>query len=368
MVLHDPSMNGASIATLRAVPTLVEMGWRFCFWTPAPGSAFEWLRERGAQVSGQPKPVASSIAALREPPGLPRRVLATPGYMTSFARFLKQADPEVVHANSLFSFAEAMLAKRLGRPTMFHVHDMAPSSWKVRAASAICRRGVDHTIAVSEATASFYSTDEWSPDVVYESTPIPETAATTREEPKPFVVGTVGVVAPRKGSDTFVSAARTVLADRDDIEFRMVGSPDDPLVRAWGEQVIAEAKSLGIVHMPRADVLAEIRSWDLFVLPSRGDPCPLVMLEAMASGIPVVGARSGGITEQVTPECGLLVDPESPSQLAEAIEEISELPASRRREMGAEGRLRAKTVFGIERQAEGIAGAYEKAIHARAAR
>ena len=41
--------------------------------------------------------------------------------------------------------------------------------------------------------------------------------------------------------------------------------------------------------------------WDAFVLPSRSDPFPISMLEAMASGLPVVGTRRDGIAEQSRP-------------------------------------------------------------------
>ena len=362
MAFHDPLLNGATISALRAVPLLEERGWRFSFWVPSPGPCFSWLEEHGADVAGEFRPVVSGLRGLREPPGPARRLAATPGYLRRFARAVRGADADVVHANSLFTFAEALTARLMRYPTLLHVHDMAPKG-KPRQARTICRRGVSRCIAVSQACVDSYAYDGWAPDLVYEAAPLPERTVPIREDPAPFVVGTVGVVAPRKGSDLFVAAARELDAEHPGrFEFRMIGSANDPHEREWGEAVIADAKAAGVTHIPEADVFAELRDWDLFVLPSRMDPCPIVLLEAMASGLPVVGARRDGIAEQITPDCGLLVEPESSGPLARAIATVAGYPASKREEMGLAGRRRVETVFSLERQAEALDRVYTELV------
>ena len=64
--------------------------------------------------------------------------------------------------------------------------------------------------------------------------------------------------------------------------------------------MLARAAALGVHHLPRADVANAIGEWDLFVLASRQDPFPISILEAMASGRPIIGSRVDGIAEQVT--------------------------------------------------------------------
>jgi glycosyltransferase involved in cell wall biosynthesis len=366
IALHDPLLGGAAVAVLRCVPLLEARGWRLAFWVPGPGPAREWLRDRGAEVTGEGRPVASSLRGLREPPGLRRRLAATPGYLRHFAEALRAASPDVVHANSLYSFAEALTSRSRGYPTVLHLHDMAPAGRKRAVASWLSRRRVDQAIAASRACADSYRQRGWTPEVVYESAPVPRQAASIREAPRPFVVGTIGVIAPRKGSDIFVAAAARVRERTDGVAFQMIGAATDPLERGWGAGVLADARRLGVEHQSEADVEASLRTWDAFVLPSRTDPCPVAMLEAMALGLPVIGARRDGIPEQVAPGCGLLVEPENPAALATAILAVAELPADRRREMGAAARARVAAEFDVERQARGIEAAWERGIEAAA--
>ncbi len=65
---------------------------------------------------------------------------------------------------------------------------------------------------------------------------------------------------------------------------------------------------------------------DLFVFPSRADTLPLVVLEAMAAGRPVLSTRVGGIPFQVDDSCGRLVEPENPVALREAFEALFDQP------------------------------------------
>jgi glycosyltransferase involved in cell wall biosynthesis len=92
------------------------------------------------------------------------------------------------------------------------------------------------------------------------------------------------------------------------------------------------------------EVVALFRRSDLFVFPTLADTFPLVVLEAMANGLPVVATEVGGIPYQLTKECGVVVPPGDARQFAAAVGSLSQ-DRERLRAMGANARLRATAEF-----------------------
>ena len=117
----------------------------------------------------------------------------------------------------------------------------------------------------------------------------------------------------------------------------------------WGGVAMLRslARSLGIEHqivfkgaLGRSDVIRAYASADIFVLPSLFEPFGIVLLEAMAAGLPVVASAVGGIVDVVADgTTGLLVPPGNPSALAAGLEHLIADSSSRAR-MGQEGRRR----------------------------
>jgi glycogen(starch) synthase len=148
--------------------------------------------------------------------------------------------------------------------------------------------------------------------------------------------------AAQKGLEPLVRAM-ALLSPNLGAHLRLVGED-------WGgkEPALALARTLGIADrvtfvgaVSRADLLGEYASADLLVLPSLFDSFPVVVVEAMAAGLPVVATRVGGVPEIVGEgETGLLVPPGDPDRLAEALLVVLSDPVTRVR-WGEEGRRRS---------------------------
>ena len=145
-------------------------------------------------------------------------------------------------------------------------------------------------------------------------------------------------------------------------------------LRRLGEVVVAvalgeagEDEHLGNVRLcsePFADrrrVATYLRAADVYVHPTRADNHPLAVLEALASGTPVVASRVGGIPEQVTDETSVLVPVGNATALAEGIESL--LGADERRaRMGAAAAADARARFSLTRQVDAYLALYDELV------
>ena len=139
----------------------------------------------------------------------------------------------------------------------------------------------------------------------------------------------VGRLVPTKGLDVLARAMRKVSS-------RLVVCGDGPLSKML--EKVPGVEVLGRVDRSRKAEL--MRRCKFLVLPSRMESFGLVLLEAMAVGKPVVASRVGGIPE-VVGEGGILVEPESPDALAEAMNLLISNARLRRR-LGSRAWSRAK--------------------------
>jgi glycosyltransferase involved in cell wall biosynthesis len=365
VVIHESVHGAATRSVTQMVPLLERRGWSFVFWVPRPSALFDELSESGFAVWGAPAQIEYSASAWRLPPGARARLAGIPPYLRGFSSFLGEGSPDLVHANSIHTSAEALVARAQGRAVLLHVHEMLrPGLMGAMLRSAAWR--LHEVVAVSLASAIPLAHRGAWPRIVYESAPVPEKPVPVRENPRPFVVGTAGAVSTHNGTDIFIEAARRVLARSDAFRFEMVGPPFESPESGQARQLLEHAAEVGVEHRPAADVLECGKRWDAFVLPARRDPFPIAMLEAMASGLPVIGAGRDGLAEQIEDGCGVLVEPESPDALAEAIVGLADKPAKARRAMGRAARERVGGHFNLERQVDAMHDAYLCAL-ARAA-
>lgn len=196
--------------------------------------------------------------------------------------------------------------------------------------------------------------------------PAPERRAVWRRrlgmpDDAPMIL-TVGRMATKKGFHVLIECLPELLERHGEVHVVLAGDGD-----RLAELRAATAAWAGRVHFP-GQVLREplpdlYRSADIFVLPAVHDPqgnvdgLPNVILEAMASGLPVVASRISGIPLAITHgQEGLLVPEQDPTALRRALERLLKDPAAARR-MGEQGRRRAASKLSWD----AVAGRYREA-------
>jgi glycosyltransferase involved in cell wall biosynthesis len=178
------------------------------------------------------------------------------------------------------------------------------------------------------------------------------------------LVGEVGYLAPIKGYDDLVRAAVEVRQTVPQAMFLAVGGMPRPrYVRKIRDLIkFYNLEGSFILAGFQSDIAAIFSALDLLVLPSHYEAFGRVLVEAMAAGKPVVGTNVGGIPEIIEDGVtGLLVEPGSPDELAQAIIRILQDPELARR-MGAAGRETAKARFSPEQYVTQIQQIYGELI------
>jgi glycosyltransferase involved in cell wall biosynthesis len=139
------------------------------------------------------------------------------------------------------------------------------------------------------------------------------------------VVLTVRRLVYKNGIDTLIESAKKAIKKNPRLVFLVVGKgPDFEKVKEKIEQLGMQKNFRLTGFISDEDLPFYYNIADFFVLPSKsGEGLPLVALEAMACGVPVIATNVGGISEVMKEDYGKLVPPNSPDSLAEAILEFS---------------------------------------------
>jgi glycosyltransferase involved in cell wall biosynthesis len=284
-------------------------------------------------------------------------------------RYLKRRQVDILHMHAPHAHTIGLLARRVAPGVRLVVSrrvDFAPkrhwgSRWKYRAAGVYyltVSDAVRHVLLSSGIPAERVRTIHSGIDVS-RGDAVPDTAALFSEGTR--VLGTVGHLAGHKGHAYLLEATRHLLRDEPHLGVAIVGSGDlQPALEA-------QAAALGIaerVRFPgfRRDVMALIRQFELFVMPSSLEGLGTSLLDAMALGKPVVATRVGGIPEVVHDGVtGLLVPPRDPVALARAIGVMLRHPELAK-QFGEAGRARVARYFTAARMAERTLHVYQQLV------
>ena len=181
----------------------------------------------------------------------------------------------------------------------------------------------------------------------------------------------LGRLEQRKGVIALARAVPLILQQCPDARFQFTGraltSPDPDLdMRAYLGRLLAPyapAVTLG-QHVPLESVPDVLAQAEVCVFPSLWENFPGVCLEAMAAGRGIVGSRAGGMADMLADDAGILITPDSPQQIAQAVAHLLN-DSTARMQMGARARRRVQALYGATQVGPQQEAGYERAIRHR---
>ncbi|HSJ64397.1 MAG TPA: glycosyltransferase [Gemmatimonadaceae bacterium] len=253
------------------------------------------------------------------------------------AALCRELGPDVVHSHGYRpDVVGAAGARKAGTPTVSTVHGFTGGGWKNRLYERLqlrALRAFDAVVAVAMPLAERLALAGVPRERLHV---IPNaygggTTFATRADARRTLgvaedvlhIGFVGRLGREKGADVLIDAVHR-LAERN-LVVSIVG---DGRERRALERQAAALGLEGIIrfHGLMPDAARLLRAFDLLVLSSRTEGTPIVLLEGMAAGVPVVASRVGGVPDVVTSRDALLVPPEQPELLASAIASVLRAP------------------------------------------
>jgi glycosyltransferase involved in cell wall biosynthesis len=267
-------------------------------------------------------------------------------------RIIRREGYSLVYAHTARSVMIAAVASKIaGVPLVYHVQ--SPTScdttnrWKNRINALIERLSLTRAsalIAVSESMAEHVRRQGFAEEMIsVVPNGVPCKSGVRSQESgvrsqgsgvsnipasdsRPWTLGTVALLRPRKGVEILLQALAILRSQGFPVRLRAAGPFETPEYERRVKDLTQELGLGDVVDWTgfTRDVDAELAQMDVFVLPSLfGEGLPLVVLEAMAAGVPVVASRVEGTPEAIRDgRDGLIVEPGNPQELAAALAQI----------------------------------------------
>jgi glycosyltransferase involved in cell wall biosynthesis len=296
--------------------------------------------------------------------------------LADLAKVIRASGTQLIHTHGgTAGFYGRLAARWVGDVRTVHtyhgihyLHDRSLRKRYVhRAIDRFLLRWTDEVICVARSDKELALREKLAlPDhvsVVYNGIDLARFEPSQRGERRdgPFVVGTVGRLHEQKGHIYLLRAAALLQRSHPQIRVRVIG--DGPL----RESLEAQSRALGVDGIveflgARSDVPAQLRQFDLFILPSLWEGLPYALLEAMATGLPVVATDVDGVREMIADGVeGIVVPSRNAQALAAAVIELVENGA-RRADLGAKGAQVVKKRFGLDAMIDQTVNVYSRAM------
>ena len=327
---------------------------------------------------------AGEVKALVHPDArifeLRRREGNDPRLVWELYRLFRRERPHIVHTHAWGTLIEGLVAARLaGIRVVVHgehgtlqlrPHQVRVQRWafgRVNQVISVSRKLSDRIAATTGFPAARIRTIQNGVDLSrFQAMDRSAARQAIGLEPGAFVIGTAGRLVPVKDHANLIEALSWLR--QQGLAFVAVIAGDGPLRSDL--VALTAARSLDdrvrfLGHRP--DIGNVYAALDVFVLPSRSEGMSNTILEAMASGTPIVATRVGGTPELVEDHrTGRLVPAEDPAALAGALMTLA-TDCGLRLRMGDAGRAKAEADFSLARMLRDYEGMYAELARARAA-
>lgn len=374
--LIDPRVGGPQLRALTIAEELREWDIETVFLLPNGSKAFEDLAtDAGFKVT------RPNLPRLRPP----RNIRCNLRYLFDFysavqriQRIVNQQSIDVVHASMTLNFRAAFAAQRSSVPLVWFFNDTG-TPWPLNRATGFAAQLLADEISVAaDAVHNHFFTNKIPSRTIYppvntarfDPNTIDVNNSYLRNEwgidPNVPIIGTVGNINPVKGHEYLLRAIARVRNEYSQIAVPVVGGILDSRTDYY-EELQSLRSQLNLEDTVqfvgrRSDIPNVLSAFDLFVLPSVAEACPIAVLEAMAMERPIVATRVGGVPEQIIDgEHGWLVPPRDPSALATAITDALDSP-EKRKCRGRAARRRAKAMFSLEKCVDHHVAMYKAAL------
>ncbi len=268
-------------------------------------------------------------------------------------RLIRRVQPSVVHTHGYRSDLMAgMAAGSLRIPRVATAHGFTGGDSKNRAYEWLqgqALRRFEAVVAVSRTMVEWLRRhgvkadrihllrNAWRPGPLLSRAAAREALGISSQA---LAVGWVGRLSHEKGPDIFLEAM--ALLPELQVEASVLGEGAlRPSLEAAAERRRSPSRIRWLGAVPNA--AAHLPAFDALVLSSRTEGTPMVLLEAMAAGVPIVATAVGGVPDVLSTELAWLVPPESPEGLAAAIREcLTDRALAERRAAAAQRHLRSQ--------------------------
>lgn len=295
------------------------------------------------------------------------------------ARHAQAGGYQIIHTHTpRTALVGRQVARQLKLPLVHHVHSPTQRDTESRLRNWLNAAiedhwvlpGADQLIAVSNSLRH-YLLERRVPEsritVVPNGVPVVNAAPAWRAPEGRWTIGTVALFRPRKGIEVLLKALRLLLDQGLPVQLKAVGPFETPEYEAGIKQLASELKLADHIEWTGfcRNVHAEMAGMHAFVLPSLfGEGLPMVVIEAMSVGIPVVASRVEGIPEVIGDgQSGLVVEPDDPASLAQTLARLvtGELSASG---IAAAGHRRQAECYSDVAMATAVSAVYRQVLGA----